>query len=42
LKASTTQIEIPERAWFKPTVDKARPRIITTMEKAIYKPIRGA
>lgn len=41
LKKSTTEIIMPERAWFRPTVDKARPQIITTMEKAIYKPIRG-
>lgn len=41
LRKSTTEIVIPKREWFKPTVDKARPQIITTMERVIYKPIRG-
>ncbi len=41
LRKSTTEIVMPQRAWFKPTVDKARPQIVTTIERVIYKPIRG-
>lgn len=41
LKKSTTEIVIPQREWFKPTVDKSRPSIVQKMEAAIYKPIRG-
>jgi len=41
LKKTTTEIVQEPGPWFKPTVNKARPQIVTTMEQAIYKPIRG-